>query len=198
MPLLSAVVVIVPTMLEPRNTVRVTLELGSAVPTIVGVESFSSEAIAKEEGAPGPVVSIVMESEEDFDETLPAASVAVAFIEYVPSSRAVERVKEKLPLLSAVVVPNKEEPIKRVTFELASALPVIVGVESFVSDIFVREVGASGDVVSIVMERESDSDETLPAASVAVAFIEYEPSARAEEGVKEKAPLLLAVVLPVV
>ncbi len=80
-PLLSAVVVIVPTMLEPRNTVKVTLELGSAVPVIVGVESFSSEVIVKEDGASGLVVSIVMEIEDDFVEILPAASVAVAFIE---------------------------------------------------------------------------------------------------------------------
>ena len=74
-----------------------------------------------------------------------------------------------------------------------------MGVESFVVvEEVVKDVGASGDVLSIVMEREADFDETLPAESVAVAFIEYEPSARAEEGVKEKAPLLLAVVLPVV
>ena len=71
----------VPTILEPRNTVSVTLELGSAVPVIVGVESFSSEVIVKEEGASGPVVSIVIEREDDFDEILPAESVAVAFIE---------------------------------------------------------------------------------------------------------------------
>ena len=196
--MLSEVVVTVRTRVEPLYALRVIVELGSAVPVSVGVLSLGSEVIDKELGASGPVVSIVMEREADFNETLPAASVAVAVIVYVPSEIAEEGVNEKAPLVSTVVVPKVEESIKIVTVEFASAVPDIVGVESFVSDIFVREVGASGDVVSIVMERESDSDETLPAASVAVAFIEYEPSARAEEGVKEKAPLLLAVVLPVV
>ena len=98
-----------------------------------------------------------MESEEDFEETLPAASVAVAVIEYVPSEIAEDGVKEYAPLLSAVVVPKVEESIKRVTFELASAVPVIVGVESLVVALEVaREVGASGAVVSIVIEIEED------------------------------------------
>ena len=75
--------------------------------------------------------------------------------------------------MSAVVVPNKEESMKRVTLELASALPVIVGVELFVIEEEVaKEEGASGDVVSIVIEIESDSDEIFPAESVAVAFSE--------------------------
>ena len=85
--------------------------------------------------------------------------------------------KEKAPFVLAVVEPNKEEPIKRVTLELGSALPVIVGVESLVTEEEVaKEVGASGAVVSIVMEIDDDFDEILPAASVAVAFIEYSPS----------------------
>ena len=196
--MLSEVVVTVRIRVEPLYALRVIVELGSAVPVSVGVLSLGSEVIDKELGASGPVVSIVMEREEDFDEILPAASVAVAVIEYVPSEIAEDGVNENAPLVSAFVVPKVEESIKIVTVEFASAFPDIVGVESFVSDIFVREVGASGAVVSIVMEREADFEETLPAASVAVAFIEYEPSARAEEGVNEKAPLLLAVVLPVV
>ena len=75
-------------------------------------------------------------------------------------------------MLSAVVEPNIEEPIKSVTLELGSAVPVIVGVESSESEILVKEVGASGAVVSIVIEREDDFVETLPAESVADAFIE--------------------------
>ena len=35
---------------------------------------------------------------------------------------------EKLPLPSAVAVPSSTVPLKRVTVELASALPVIAGV----------------------------------------------------------------------
>ena len=81
--------------------------------------------------------------------------------------------KEKTPLLLAVVVPNTEESIKRVTLVLASALPVIVGFELFVIEEEVaREVGASGAVVSIVIEIEADFDEIFPAESVEVAFNE--------------------------
>ena len=81
--------------------------------------------------------------------------------------------KEKAPLLLAVVVPNTVESIKRVTLVLASALPVIVGFELFVIEEEVaREVGASGAVVSIVIEIEADLDEIFPAESVEVAFNE--------------------------
>jgi hypothetical protein len=132
-----------------------------------------SEILVKEVGAFGAVVSIVMEREEDFVETLPAASVAVASIEYVPSEMAEDGVKEKAPLVSAVVVPKLVESIKRVILELASAFPVIVGVESFVViEEVAREVGAFGAVVSIVTERAADFEETLPAASIEVAFNE--------------------------
>ncbi len=79
----------------------------------------------------------------------------------------------KAPLVLAVVEPNKEESIKRVTLELASALPVIVGVESFVTEEEVaKEVGASGAVVSIVIVIDDDFVEILPAESVADALIE--------------------------
>ena len=75
-----------------------------------------------------------MDSAED-SEVLPAESVAVAVIEYSPSEIALTGVNEKLPSLSAVVVPNEVESIKRVTLELGSAFPEIVGVELFISEI---------------------------------------------------------------
>ena len=54
--------------------------------------------------------------------------------------------------------------------ELASAVPVIVGVVSFVSvEEVAKEVGASGAVVSIVMDIDEDTDEILPTESVALA-----------------------------
>ena len=96
----------------------------------------------------------------------------------MPSSIAEAGVKEKAPLVLAVVVPRvvlKEEPLKRlkVTFELGSALPVIVGVELFVIEEEVaKEVGASGAVVSIVMEIDEDFLDILPAESAADAFNE--------------------------
>ena len=80
---------------------------------------------------------------------------------------------ENAPLLSAVAVPKEEDPLKRVTLEPASAVPVIVGVESFVKEEDVdKDVGASGAVVSTVIDKAEDTEEVLPAASVAVAVNE--------------------------
>ena len=78
---------------------------------------------------------------------------------------------ENAPLLSAVAVPKEEEPLNRVTVEPASAVPVIVGVESFVKD---EETinGASGAVVSTVIDRAEETEEVLPAESAAVAVSE--------------------------
>ena len=61
--------------------------------------------------------------------------------------------KEKAPLVLAFVVPRvvkDEEPLKRlkVTFEFGSALPLIVGVESFFSEILTIDEGAIGGVLS--------------------------------------------------
>jgi len=82
-------------------------------------------------------------------------------------------VKEKAPLVLAVVVPKTEESINKVTLELGSALPVIVGFELFVVEEEVaKEVGAFGAVVSIVIEIGADFDDMLPAESVEVAFNE--------------------------
>ena len=79
---------------------------------------------------------------------------------------------ENAPLLSAVAVPKEEEPLKRVTVELASAVPEIVGVESLVEEDVDKDVGASGAVASIVMERAEEAEEVLPAESVAFAVNE--------------------------
>ena len=164
LPLLSAVV-------TPKTAapfLRVTVEPASAVPDIVGVESFVLEILVKDVGAFGAVVSIVIDKAREVEETLPAASVAFAVIEYVPSEIGEDGVNEKLPSLSAVVVPKVEESINMVMVEFASALPVIVGVGSLVIEEEVaKEVGASGDVVSIVMESEEDLEEIFPAESVA-------------------------------
>ena len=79
---------------------------------------------------------------------------------------------ENAPLLSAVAVPKEEEPLKRVTVEFASAVPVIVGVESLVEEDVDKNVGASGAVASIVIDKAEEAEEVLPAASVAVAVNE--------------------------
>ena len=75
----------------------------------------------------------------------------------------------------------------------ASALPVIVGVVSFVVvETVDSDVGALGAAVSIIIDTGVEVDEVLPAASVAVVVNEYVPSLRAED-VMEKVPLLSAV-----
>ena len=79
---------------------------------------------------------------------------------------------ENAPLLSAVAVPKEEEPLKRVTVEPASAVPEIVGVESLVEEEVDKDVGASGAVASMVMERAEEAEEVLSAESVAVAVNE--------------------------
>jgi hypothetical protein len=61
-------------------------------------------------GALGATVSTVMLTALEASEVLPAASVAVALIECVPSLRALEGVKLQLPELLAVVVPNELLP----------------------------------------------------------------------------------------
>ena len=71
-----------------------------------------------------------------------------------------------------MAVPKEEEPLNRVTVEPASAVPVIVGVESLVLvEEVAKEVGAVGAVVSTVIEIE-EAEETLPASSVTVAVNE--------------------------
>ena len=67
----------VPIISSPLN--RVTVEFASAVPVIVGAELFVvEEEVAKEVGASGTDVSMVMEIEEDSEDVLSAESVALA------------------------------------------------------------------------------------------------------------------------
>mgnify|MGYP006241299703 CR=1 FL=1 len=86
---------------------------------------------------------------------------------------------ENAPSLFAVAVPKEEEPLNRVTVEPASAVPVIVGVESLAAEEVDNDVGALGAVVSIInalfAPREPDAPgvakvrvASLPAASFIV------------------------------
>ena len=86
---------------------------------------------------------------------------------------------ENAPSLSAVAVPNEVVPFNRVTVEPASAVPVIVGVESsVVADAVVNDVGAFGAVVSITnalfapKEPDAPGDDNVRVASLpAASFI---------------------------
>jgi hypothetical protein len=60
--------------------------------------------------AVGAVASIVRLSALEAEEVFPAASFAVAVMEWLPSLRALLGVKLQLPALSAVLVPSEVLP----------------------------------------------------------------------------------------
>ena len=69
---------------------------------------------------------------------------------------------------ATVVIPVVEPSTNKVTVLPASAVPLIVGVVSFVVAPDVDITGASGAVVSIVNETASDTVDVFPAVSVAL------------------------------
>ena len=81
---------------------------------------------------------------------------------------------------------------------LASAVPVTVGVVSLVllASAGVESTGAVGGVVSTVKVLVAESTLVLPAASVAVALTECDPSLSDEAEVKVQLPAPLVVVVP--
>ena len=122
-------------------------------------------------------------------ETFPAASVALAVMLCVPSLNAL-LVMLQLPLPSAVVVPSTVLPSSNTTALLASAVPEKVGVVTLVL-LSVLELPLSlvaamsgvvgavlGGVLSMVMLSAAEADETLPAASVALAVMLCVPAVR--------------------
>ena len=69
---------------------------------------------------------------------------------------------------AVVVTPVVEPSTNKVTVLPASAVPLIVGVVSFVVAPDVDIVGLPGAVVSIVNETASDAADVFPAVSVAL------------------------------
>ena len=69
---------------------------------------------------------------------------------------------------AVVVIPVVEPSTNKVTVLPASAVPLIVGVVSFVVAPDVDIIGLPGAVVSIVNETASDAGDIFPAVSVAV------------------------------
>ena len=69
---------------------------------------------------------------------------------------------------AVVVIPVVEPSTNKVTVLPASAVPLIVGVVSFVVAPDVDIVGLPGAVVSIVNETASDAVDIFPAVSVAL------------------------------
>ena len=69
---------------------------------------------------------------------------------------------------SAVAVPREVSPLNKVKVLPASAVPSIAGVESLVRDVVVVIDGSLGAMVSTVKENTEDSEDVLPAPSLAV------------------------------
>src|SRR5438132_854905 len=135
-------------------------------------------------GRAGAGVSIVTVSEPEAALVLPATSVALALIEWLPSASVVVVIEYGLaaPLLLPVA------PSKSCTEEPFSAVPSKLGVESLVmSSLFELPLselafrsgveGAAGAAVSIVTVRVPYAALFRSAASVALALIAWSPSA---------------------
>src|SRR5205085_1243572 len=116
----------------------VTVLFASAVPVTVGVVALvrlsvldvpeSDPAVSSGvEGAVGAAVSIVTDRLAEAALVLPAASVALAVIVWLPED-SVEVVMLQLPLPSTVPLPTWVTPSNSVTVLFASAVPVKVGV----------------------------------------------------------------------
>src|SRR3954454_20205765 len=118
--------------------------LASAMPASVGVVSLllppldtipmfgaASSIIETIEGAAGAAVSMVTDRPPEAVPVLPAASVALAVIVWLPEA-SVEVAMLQLPLPSAVPLPTWVAPSYSVTVLPASAVPVKVGVATLV------------------------------------------------------------------
>ena len=78
--------------------------------TLVVIGAFVAPSAGTTLLTAGAVASMVRLSALEAEEVFPAASFAVAVIEWVPSLRVLLGVKLQLPALSAVVVPSEVLP----------------------------------------------------------------------------------------
>jgi len=173
----------------------VTVELASAVPVIVGVgtlvirsdaEAPLSEPFAKAKVLGALITVSIVSVSAPAEETLPAASVALAFRLWLPSAKTALVIDQE-PEASAVAEPSTVDPSNSVTVLPTSAVPVIVGVVTLVTRSVFDDplseagakvsVGTTGAEVSIVSARLL-AEETLPAASLALALRLWLPSVR--------------------
>ena len=141
----------------------------SDVPSIVGVVSFVVAVVVVIDGAIGAVVSISIVNPADSADSFPAASVDLTVIKLFPSSSDEVGDIAKFPLL----LDKTESPVfspltYRVTRLLASALPTISGVVSFVNSVVVVIDGVLGAVVSISIINPSDAADSFPNTSEAL------------------------------
>src|SRR5207253_2213679 len=120
-----------PTWLAPSNSVTVLFasavpgsEEGRVVVRLSVLDEPESEAVARSgvDGAAGAAVSMVTERLPEAVPVLPAASIALAVIVWLPEA-SVEVAMLQLPLPSAVPLPTWVAPSNSVTVLFASAVP---------------------------------------------------------------------------
>jgi hypothetical protein len=153
----------------------------------------------------GPVVSMATVSDVDAADEFPAASVATAVMSRSPSANiAVVHAKEPVDVSAVHPEPDATPPTKSWTPAETSAIPLIVGVESFVRRSVddapesldasrTRPVGVFGAVVSMVTPIAAETTDVTPDVAVAIAVIETVPadSVAVEH---ENAPVTLSAV----
>jgi hypothetical protein len=156
-----------------KPSVTVIVLPASVVPLNVGVLSLVRLAAAGLliAGATGALVSTVKVRLGDAELTLPAASAAVADRVWLPSASGVAGVQLQAPVPSAVALQSVLRPSVTVIVLLASAVPVMEGVLSFVVLAAAGFVtfGVAGALVSMVNVRPGEAALVLPAASAAMA-----------------------------
>jgi hypothetical protein len=186
----SACTVAVQTLVPP--SVTVTVLPGSPVPVTGGVGLLMVDPSAGPviTGAVGAVVSTVNLSGAEAGLTLPAASVWVAVTVCEPSLNGVAGRHDHEPSAATVAVHTVVPPSTTVTVWPGIPVPAIVGVLSLVLDPLVGAVitGAPGTAVMIVKVSGAETGEVLPARSVCVAVIVWEPSLNGVLGVQDHEP----------
>ena len=209
-PLAATVVV---STVPPGSVTRI-VSPASPVPEIVGVVSLvsrspvnpeSDAASRRSTGAAGGELSMVR-LRLDAAETLPAGSVAVTETTLRPLANAVVGVTLHVPFDATVV--TRAPPPGRVILITSPAVPVPtrVGVVSLVrlspaipesEPGSSRTTGAAGALGKIARVRVTAGD-TLPAGSVAVTEIRFDPAASAVTGVALQVPFAATVVVSTV
>ena len=136
---------------------------------------------------------------------LPAASTAFASTRWEPSAKATGIARVNFLSAPANVSETREPSMNNRTRLLASAVPVTTGMVSLVrpslelapvSLLKPAITGASGARVSIRKVKTGPAVAELPAASVAVANTEWEPSASLPTSPKDQVPSATASVVP--
>lgn len=182
-------------------SLTVTLLPASAVPANIGVVVLIAPALGGllTTGAAGACVSICNTTGAESAPILPAASVALAVIVYVPLLNGVLGVQIQSPFWSVVAVQSVLPPSFTLTWLPASAVPVKAGVVSLVALPLagLLMLGAAGAAKSIVKLTGADTLPVLPAGSIAVAVSVWLPAFSGVEGVQLQSPFASARVVQI-